>query len=452
LARYRQEIDNVRAALDWSFSPAGDPAIGVVLAAEYVWVWVNLSLFFECGKRARQALDHIAAGSELSVPLRPQLLFALAIALTNMMGPVQKTKDVLVAALQTAESHDDPGLHLWILWALWALQLNVGECREAQSTAERYAQVALRTGDPATILPGHRLIGTALQFGGDQHEALRAFARALEPPFSGQDLQHPAWPRQHRAMTLAALARTLWLQGSVIQARDMARESFDLACAEPPVTTRFEILRAAVCPVAFMSGDLAAAEQAVTAMAELAASTNAVFWKVVSDFFEGALLIRRGEFGRGLTVLSAVLDTYEKAGWKPGYLQYQAVFAKGVAGLGRYAEAVAMVDGALAAADHGRARWYVAEFLRIKGEFLLQESGDNAIPAAEGPFREALELARKQGALSWELRTAISFARLKVRQGRRTEAREILAPVYQQFTEGFETADLRSAKAILEAL
>ena len=361
-------------------------------------------------------------------------------------------KDVLVTALQIAESHDDLRLHLWILWALWALQLNVGECREAQLTAERYARVALRTGDPASILSGHRLLGMALQFGGDQHEARRALAWALEPSFSEQDSPQPGWPRQHRAIALATLARTLWLQGSVIQARDMARESFDLACARPPIFTRFEVLRLAVGPIAFRSGDLAAAERAVTAMAELAANTNAVSWKVTSDAYEGVLLVRRGEFERGLTLLTAVLDAYEKTGWKSAYTQGLGVFAEGLAGLGRLADAVATIDMALAAADRSGERWYVAEHLRLKGEFLLQESGDNAIPVAEGLFREALAFAREQGALSWELRTAVSLARLKVRQGRRTEAREILAPVYHQFTEGFETADLGAARETLEVL
>jgi predicted ATPase len=154
----------------------------------------------------------------------------------------------------------------------------------------------------------------------------------------------------------------------------------------------------------------------------------------------------------GVTVLRAFLDNCEKTGWKPAYPEYLGVLAEGLAGLGRYAEAIAMADRALAAADHGGERWYVAELLRIKGEFLLQEAGDNSILVAEGWFREALRLARKQGALSWELRTAFSLASLKVRQGRRDQARQILAPIYNRFTEGFETADLRSARTMLESL
>jgi len=459
LVRYREEIDNVRVALDWSFSPGGDPAIGVGLTTAYVWVWLHLTLYFECSERTRQALDCLGTGSDLdvpqrlNVPQRLQLLLALAMSLTSTMGPVERTRSILLTALQIAESHDDLGVHLWILWALWALQLNIGECRAARFTAARYNRVAPGTDDPGSILPGFRLLGAAVQLGGDQHEARRCLDRALEPPFTENDPQHPVWPQQHRAMTQATLARTLWLQGFADQARHHARESCDGAYAGPVEVTRFEVLRMAICPVAFLTGDLAAGERGVAMMADLTASTNAVFWKVVARFLEGTLLIRRGEFGKGLALLRAAFDPCDRTGWRPGYPEHLGVLAEGLAGLGRHAEAIAAVDRALASADHGGERWCVAELLRIKGEFLLQDAGDNSIPAAEGWFRDALQLARKQGALAWELRTAVSLARLKLRQGRgNTAARQILAPVYDRFTEGFETADLRSARTMLEAL
>jgi predicted ATPase len=452
IVRYREEIDNVRAALDWSFSLGGDPAVGVGLTTAYAWVWLQLSLYFECGERAGQALDRLETGSDLDVSRRLQLLLALAMSLTSTMGPVERTRSILLTALQIAESHDDLGVHLWILWALWALQLNIGECRAARFTAARYNRVAPGTGDPGSILPGHRLLGAAIQLGGDQNEARRCLDRALGPPFSENDPQHPVWPQQHRVMTQATLARTLWLQGFADQARHHAQESCDGAYAGPVEVTRFEVLRMAVGPVAFLTGDLAAGERAVAMMTDLTATTSAIFWKVVARFLESTLLIRRGEFGGGLMLLRTAFDPCDRTGWRPGYPEYLGILAEGLAGLGRYAEAVAAVDRALASADHGGERWYAAELLRIKGEFLLQDAGDNSIPAAEGWFRDALQLARKQGALSWELRTAFSLARLKVRQGRRDNARQILTPVYDRFTEGFETADLRSARTILETL
>ncbi len=123
-------------------------------------------------------------------------------------------------------------------------------------------------------------------------------------------------------MTSAALVRTLWLQGFADQARDHARESIAEAYAGPVEVTRFEALRLAACPVALMTGDLAAAEQAMAMMTAITENTGAVFWKVVAQCFEGTLLIRRGEFGEGLIILRTALDTCDRTGWKPGYPGY----------------------------------------------------------------------------------------------------------------------------------
>lgn len=96
--------------------------------------------------------------------------------------------------------------------------------------------------------------------------------------------------------------------------------------------------------------------------------------------------------------------------------------------------------------------WYVPELLRIKGEVLLGQAAKQSASAAEDCFNQAGEMARAQGALSWELRIALSAARLRVSQGRHKEARALLAPVYDQFTEGFATADLRAVRTMLDGL
>jgi predicted ATPase len=164
------------------------------------------------------------------------------------------------------------------------------------------------------------------------------------------------------------------------------------------------------------------------------------------------LLIRRGEFGTGSVLLRAALETCERTGWTICYPEFLGALAEGLAGLGQFTEALATIDRALARADRGGERWFVAELLRTKGGLLLHEPGDQSISAAERCFSAAIEVAREQGALSWELRSALSFARLRVSQDRRDDARQLLAPVYNRFTEGFETPDLRSARAMLQSL
>jgi predicted ATPase len=95
--------------------------------------------------------------------------------------------------------------------------------------------------------------------------------------------------------------------------------------------------------------------------------------------------------------------------------------------------------------------WYAPELLRIKGEVLLRQATDQSL-AAEDCFSQAAQMAREQGALFWELRVALSVARLRVSQGRAHEARAALASVYDRFTEGFATADMQAARTLLEEL
>jgi predicted ATPase len=115
-------------------------------------------------------------------------------------------------------------------------------------------------------------------------------------------------------------------------------------------------------------------------------------------------------------------------------------------------EALSTIEEALADSRRDGRGWYLPELLRIKGKLLLQEAQIPSTAAAEACFRQSMETAQQQGALYWELRAALSLADLRLAQDRRDQARQILAPIYGQFTEGFDTADLRAASAMLRSL
>ena len=172
----------------------------------------------------------------------------------------------------------------------------------------------------------------------------------------------------------------------------------------------------------------------------------------VGPCLEGELLIKRGEFAAGSSVLRTALDRYPTTGFKRRNSWFLGVLAGGLASAQRLTEAFAAIEEALAQSDRDGQHWCVAELRRVKGELLLQRADENSTSAAEECFRAALDVAREQGALFWELRAALSLARLSIRQDRQRAARAILAPVYDRFTEGFETADLRAAKALLDDL
>jgi predicted ATPase len=119
---------------------------------------------------------------------------------------------------------------------------------------------------------------------------------------------------------------------------------------------------------------------------------------------------------------------------------------------GRIGDGLVLVEEAIDHAERTEERWASAELLRVKGELLLLQGGSSAAATAEDHFRQALDWARRQGALSWELRAATSLAQLLRDQGHAADALALLQPVYDRFSEGFDTTDLKAAKALLDAL
>jgi predicted ATPase len=165
---------------------------------------------------------------------------------------------------------------------------------------------------------------------------------------------------------------------------------------------------------------------------------------------EGILFIKRGDPVNGLALLRTAQGELRETGFVALYTEILRALAEALAGAGEVAEGLMTVDEALARSERNEERWCLAELLRIKGELLLLQAGPDAIVAAEDHFRQAIDWAGRQSALSWELRAATSLARLRREQARNEEARELLAPIYARFTEGFETADLRTARALID--
>ena len=451
VARYGREIDSVRAALDWSFSPTGDAAIGVALTAAFAPVWLHLLLVVECRERAERALNVLSPSFNLVAPLERRLHIALGIALTHTMGPVEKTRTVLAKARQLAESVDDVEAELRMLWAQWSMENILGEYRAAQSTAQRFSEVAQRTGDYAFILLAEHFVGTALLFDGRPRQARDCLERVVEhyvPPASGRHKILFHWDQ--RVLARARLARVLCVQGYSDQAKEQARISLEEAEAADPGFTLCWVLHHAVCPIALLTGDIAIADRGVATMTDVATRLDAALWRILASYWEGKALVERREFPRGSALLQTVLDTCDQTGWHICNAEFLGVLARGLVGLGRLDAAIVTVEKALATAEHSGERYSIPELLRIKGEVLLRQAATESMSAAEGCFFGAIALAREQEALFWELRAALSLARMRIKQDRQDEGKRILGSVYDRFTEGFETTDLLSARDLLQ--
>jgi predicted ATPase/DNA-binding winged helix-turn-helix (wHTH) protein len=453
MAQFGRELDNVRAALDWAFAPNGDTATGAILTAAYAPVWLNMALLFECRERTEQAIDRLTRDTDVDARVRMQLHLEHGVAVVFTMGSLKTASAVLRVAHEIAVSLDDANAEMRAHWALWVLNGMSSEFSAVQSSAEQFSLLAHRTGDPAAVLFADRLVGVALQREGRQPEAQRCFERVLERHVPPKDLGYTIWANfDPRVFARTFLARSLWLQGLVEQATAQALTAIEDARAAGNAMSYCESLHFAACPIALMTGNHGAARQALTELIDVSTANNSPLYRMWARGLEATLLIKGGEFASGLMILRAVLDTIAETGWTINHPELLGLAAEGLAGMGRRAEALAMVDHALARAKANGGQEFVAELFRLKGEFFLQGTDEQADAAAEACFVESLTVAEEQSALFWQLRTAMSLARLKERLGREDDARQGLALVYRRFTEGFATADLLTAKRMLDAL
>ena len=174
-------------------------------------------------------------------------------------------------------------------------------------------------------------------------------------------------------------------------------------------------------------------------------------WRACSRSFQGVLVIQRGDVITGLRLLRAGFDEFGEA--ESNVFRLIAfLMAEALGRAGQNAEGLAAIEEAIARSERTDEHWAMAELVRVRGELLLLQGAPGAAAAAEDHFRQALDWARRQAALSWELRAATSLARLLRDRDRIGEARDLLAPIYERFTEGFGTADLQAGKKLLDEL
>jgi predicted ATPase len=252
-----------------------------------------------------------------------------------------------------------------------------------------------------------------------------------------------------RTYALSTLGIIRWSLGLPEQAARASRAAFDEArTLGHPVSLCVALLMRGL--VSLWLRDLAAIEQSTMSLLEHSKTHALDIYYAHGLGLEGELAALRGDLVTGVRLLRACLDALRET---EQYLFHSVFFgdlAKWVAAAGDIGAGLAMIDEALESAERSEESWYLPEILRIKGELSLLHRATAATAMAEGLFWQALNGAHRQGALSWELRAATSLARLWHHQSRPADGTAVLQPIYDRFTEGFDTTDLREAKALLD--
>jgi class 3 adenylate cyclase/predicted ATPase len=409
-----------------------------------------------------EAIEHLQRGLELlhSLPDGPEQKQA-ALELEVMLGQAMiagvgyaapETMKVLLRAKELIEGSTEASLKFAILYGIWACYYVGGEVDMQRVTAAEFLAEAEQHGDTAAICLAHRALGTTYVTMGEFTAARRHLeqARGLYDP--DYHSRHPfQYGQDIGATVLCYLSWALWHLGYVDQAAEVASEAVERAEAIPhPFTLAYTLCHARGMMDVFRrhSEDTRSYADVVVS---LCSELEFPFWAAGGRILGGWAATCQGDVDAGVEALNRGLADWRSTGarlWLPMFL---ALEAEAHAKAGRDAAALHSIEQALAVSEETGERWAVAEVLRIKAGLVLA-GGPARDDEAESLLTRSLEIARRQQALSWELRTSCDLARLWQCRGRGEEALNLLRSIYGRFTEGFGTPDLQAAKALMESL
>jgi predicted ATPase/DNA-binding winged helix-turn-helix (wHTH) protein len=466
IERYARGLEDLRAALDWSLNGGGPGGLGIRLTAASAPLWQELSLLKEYGGYVRRALSLFDELNEPCPRLKISLKLALGSACYHTWGGTPETIEAFAEARQLAHEHDDVAGQLRAVSGHMAVNLSCGHYRMALAQSEQFDRLGVH-GDPLLSLSTHRLRVLALHYAGDQPQARIHAEQVLQRmAHSGHvnRFTHGFGVQYDQSVaSLTVLARVLWVQGLPEQAWQTARLALDIAVQIDHGTSICYTLALASCLIAHYNGDQQNARALLQLLLEQSQKHSVLLFNTWARHY------------------AQVIDA-----------QASMPVPKDSSGLIR--EIMVTLDGCFVddalfeRALNGDAGWSTAEILRARANSLL--SGDpgcldgplreqarshmgsehtqnlcgselareevllNAtnIQQAEALLQQSLTIARTQGALAWELRSATSLAQLWHRQSRCQEALDLLTPIYQRFTEGYATPDLRKVRLLIDEL
>jgi len=349
------------------------------------------------------------------------------------------------------EPPEDPLLLFSVLFGFWIANYVAFSGDLMRELAAQFLALAEKQRATIPIMIGHRVMGISLLLTGSISEGRAHLdqALALYDPAKHRPLA-TRFGQDTRVSILSYRSWALWSLGYPGAA---------LADAEQALNDAREIGHAAVLLYALFHvsfthihcAKYAAANREADELVSLVHEKGAVFWKAHGMLLQGCVLALTGKASAAVQMISSGITAFRATGTASLMPAYLSHLARAHAELGQFDDAWRCIGEAMTAVETTKEKWWEAEVRRVAGEIVLKSPLSDAAKA-EAYFERALSVAREQQAKSWELRAAMSMARLWRDQGKRDAARDLLAPVYSWFTEGFDTLDLNEAKALLDEL
>jgi class 3 adenylate cyclase/predicted ATPase len=410
------------------------------------------SAMAEATAQLQKGLDQLALLPDSRQRQQQELEFlsTLGAALRFVKGAAApEMRQAFARARELWEQLGYPSEFLHIPYGQSFYHMRRGEFDLAQRLDEDLLRLSRQRNDAAGLVLGHASAGRTLMYAG-RFSAARSHleeAVALYDPVSHASLGHQSGSHP-RLGARGQLGIALFCLGFP----DQALAQSDAAIAEAAALAHAPSVVASVAMsarVLSLAGDSAVLDARATQVIAVATDQGFPSYQAVGTIYRGWGKVLNGDVAEGIALLRSGSSGYNATGAESRISFHIALLAQACEIAGQVEEALALSDDALQTAERIGERWFAAELYRHKGDLLLRRGEPEA---AEQFYRKALTIAEEQEAKLWELRAAVSLARLGHSQGRGAKARDLLAPIYGWFTEGFDTQDLKRAKAVLDAL
>jgi predicted ATPase/DNA-binding winged helix-turn-helix (wHTH) protein len=443
----RDCLGNLRAALEWSFGPAGNDRIALRLAAASAQLFLAMSLLLECRSWMEKAIGRMAADCDARQQMEIQASLALSLMFTE--GNSQRVRDAFNSALRFAEKREDAYQQLRLLSGLSMYCHRRIDVAGSLELALRGEAVAKKTGSPDDVAIADSMLGAAHYMRGEQRRAQNHLERALQSAPAFRRFNATQYLFDLRTTSLFNLTRSCWFTGNLDRAVGYAKMTIEEAeRSDHPIALSRALIF--TMPLYFWIDDLQQVGQNLSRLELTTEKHSLMPFRAVALGLRGRYLIRTGRVMAGIQHLRDSMAKLALQRYEMLATDFVSELAVNLAMQGERAEALTLVDESIdVQVKYGRPLHLPALFL-AKG--LAFASGDMPdIVSVEESLTEAMSLARRQSALSFELRAGLELARVWNDRGEVQRAHDLVEPIYRQFSEGFATPDLIVAKKMLEA-
>ncbi|HTA94296.1 MAG TPA: winged helix-turn-helix domain-containing protein [Polyangiaceae bacterium] len=441
-SRQAVSLGNVRAALEWSFSQSSGHPIGARLAGAAAPMLLALGLVTECHQWCRRALDGIGppnAGTIVELRLQE----VLGHTALYVKGPDDEVRAALTRGLELARALGGGDQEIRLLASLSIFLIMAGDYKTGLEIAREGEHVS-GLGTAGKIMV-HYMLSIALMACGHPAQGQSHAEEFLSLATRFGKL--PTMAFEHTVL-LQTLARSLWLQGKPDQALKLVRRNLtEVVNVTEPAEKCMRLAYSA--QIYAWCGEWGEAEGLLDVLADHIERYSLVSHRGMAMALRGELLVKTGQPEEGCNLLRAADSEFKRTGNTSLDTTLASALAEGLAAVGAIDEALRLIGEAVELTQRRGGTWDQPDLLRLQGCFLASRSPPDT-RAADETLRSAVELARHQGALAWELRAATALARERLRRGGTADDLSELAAIYAKFTEGFKTPDLQEARALLE--